>query len=77
MHCCDLLLTCATGMCGSDAGTRHEIELFMVPYLQETYGDEAVKWWVRWRLFYISCSAFFGAKDGTASGVGHYLFRRK
>jgi cyclopropane-fatty-acyl-phospholipid synthase len=45
--------------------------------LQETYGEDALMWWVRWRLFYISCSEFFGAKHGTASGVGHYLFKKR
>ena len=45
--------------------------------LQKTYGKDALMWWVRWRLFYISCSEFFGAKNGTASGVGHYLFKKR
>ena len=45
--------------------------------LQETYGKDAMMWWVRWRLFYISCSEFFGAKNGTVSGVSHYLFKKR
>ena len=66
-----------TGCMMGIAAPRYEIMLRQCYPVQETYGDDAQMWWVRWRLFYISCSEFFGARNGAASGVGHYVFRKK
>eukprot|EP00775_Hariotina_reticulata_P005816 gene5816-6057_t len=43
----------------------------------QTYGkDQAVKWLVYWRLFYMACSELFGYHGGEEWGVGHYLFAK-
>lgn len=44
---------------------------------QETYGEEAQKWWVYWRLFYLACSELFNYSNGEEWGVAHYLFEKK
>lgn len=46
--------------------------------LQDTYGQrDTVKWWVRWRVFYLACSELFAFKGGSQWGVGHYVFQKK
>lgn len=40
------------------------------------YGDEAHKWFHRWRVFYISCAELFGYNNGNEWGVTHYLFKK-
>jgi cyclopropane-fatty-acyl-phospholipid synthase len=48
------------------------------PVLEETYGaDRAGLWWMRWRLFFLSCAELFGHDDGQAWWVAHYLFERR
>eukprot|EP01026_Neomeris_dumetosa_P083378 TRINITY_DN9674_c0_g1_i3.p2 TRINITY_DN9674_c0_g1~~TRINITY_DN9674_c0_g1_i3.p2 ORF type:complete len:364 (-),score=60.74 TRINITY_DN9674_c0_g1_i3:434-1504(-) len=43
-----------------------------------TYGkDQALKWLVYWRLFYLACSELFNYDKGEQWGVGHYLFTKK
>jgi cyclopropane-fatty-acyl-phospholipid synthase len=45
------------------------------PIFTSTYGaDEAQKWWVYWRLFFIACSELFAFDGGRAWFVAHYLF---
>jgi cyclopropane-fatty-acyl-phospholipid synthase len=45
------------------------------PLLAETYGArQAVLWWRRWRLFFLSCAELFGFDRGQEWGVSHYLF---
>ncbi len=47
------------------------------PILEQTYGrDEALRWWVRWRLFFIACAELFGYENGQQWWVSHYLFER-
>jgi cyclopropane-fatty-acyl-phospholipid synthase len=54
---------------------RHKAEL--MPLLAATYGpDQARKWWVYWRVFYLSCAELWGYRGGEEWLVSHYLFRK-
>merc|ERR1712146_60486 len=49
------------------------------PILQEAYGNDralATKWYVNWRMFYLSCAVFFGLHGGETYFVSHYLFNK-
>lgn len=55
---------------------RHEQEIR--PILASTYGAEnATKWWVYWRVFFMACAELWGYKEGKEWMVSHYLFRKK
>ena len=58
---------------------RHDTSKSKVMHLfQETYGkDQALKWFVYWRLFYLACSELFAYEGGERWGVCHYLFQKK
>ena len=48
------------------------------PILERTYGDEeALRWWIRWRIFFIACAELFGYEGGQQWWVSHYLFERQ
>ena len=45
------------------------------PLFEATYGAEhAATWWMRWRLFFLSCAELFGYEGGECWRVSHYLF---
>ncbi|MEO8080075.1 MAG: cyclopropane-fatty-acyl-phospholipid synthase family protein, partial [Caldimonas sp.] len=44
------------------------------PLFETTYGSDAATWWVRWRLFFLSCAELFGHDGGQCWAVSHYLF---
>lgn len=45
------------------------------PLFVETYGAPAQRrWWVYWRLFFLSCAELFAFNKGNEWYVGHYLF---
>ena len=47
------------------------------PVLEATYGAEhAAQWWMRWRIFFMSCAELFGLDKGQEWFVSHYLFER-
>ncbi len=49
----------------------------VMPILAATYGEaEARRWWVYWRVFFMSCAELFGYRDGQEWLVSHYLFER-
>jgi cyclopropane-fatty-acyl-phospholipid synthase len=49
----------------------------LMPVLAEAYGaDQALKWWVYWRIFFMSCAELFGYRSGREWLVSHYLFER-
>lgn len=49
----------------------------IMPLFEETYGkDQAVKWWVFWRIFYLSCAELWGYNKGEEWIVSHYLFAK-
>ncbi len=53
----------------------HKAEI--MPLFETTYGkDQATKWWVYWRLFYLACAELWGYNDGEEWIVSHYLFEK-
>ncbi len=46
------------------------------PILAATYGDQALLWGRRWRLFFLATSGLFGHRGGSEWGVSHYLMSR-
>jgi len=66
--------TCEAWLTNMD---RHRNEI--MPLFDKTYGGpvEAVKWWNRWRVFYLSCAELFGYNHGQEWVVAHYLFKRR
>lgn len=54
---------------------RHRAEI--MPLFAETYGaDQALKWWVYWRVFYLACAELWWFRRGEEWQVSHYLFRK-
>lgn len=50
----------------------------IIPLFEKTYGKEqAVKWWVYWRIFYMACAELWGFNNGEEWIVSHYLFTKK
>ena len=50
----------------------------LMPVLAGTYGaEQATKWWVYWRVFFMSCAELFGYRGGREWLVSHYLFERR
>ena len=53
----------------------HKAEI--MPLFEQTYGKEqAVKWWVYWRLFYMACAELWNFNNGNEWIVSHYLFHK-
>ncbi|WP_440134544.1 SAM-dependent methyltransferase [Chitinophaga sancti] len=54
---------------------HHKAEI--MPLFEATYGkDQALKWWVYWRLFYMACAELWNYNKGNEWIVSHYLFRK-
>ena len=49
---------------------RRENEVVAV--LRGAYGDEAKRWFQRWRLFFLACEELFNFRDGSEWIVGHF-----
>ncbi|HEY3949628.1 cyclopropane-fatty-acyl-phospholipid synthase family protein [Phenylobacterium sp.] len=45
------------------------------PVLRAVYGDKAVLWRRRWRLFFLATAGLFGHRGGDEWGVSHYRLR--
>ena len=62
--------TCEAWLANMDADRESILNL-----LKNTYGaKDAVRWFNRWRMFYLACSELFGYRNGEEWFVGHYLF---
>jgi cyclopropane-fatty-acyl-phospholipid synthase len=44
--------------------------------MNQVYGNEALKRWVYWRIFFMSCAELWGYNKGKEWMVSHYLFRK-
>jgi cyclopropane-fatty-acyl-phospholipid synthase len=54
---------------------RHRARV--MPVIAATYGErQARRWWVYWRVFFMSCAELFGYRGGEEWLVSHYLFER-
>lgn len=50
----------------------------IMPILERTYGkDDALKWWVYWRVFFMACAELWGFRGGNEWLVSHYLFEKR
>ena len=48
------------------------------PLFDGTYGAaDAATWWMRWRLFFLSCAELFAFDGGECWRVAHYLFESR
>jgi len=53
----------------------HKGEIMLV--FEQTYGkNQALKWWVYWRLFYMACAELWNFNEGNEWIVSHYLFHK-
>ena len=49
----------------------------VMPILEETYGrEQADRWRMRWRIFFMACEELFAFNDGREWYVSHYLLKR-
>ncbi len=49
----------------------------LLPLIGETYGaDQQTRWWVYWRVFFMSCAELWGYRNGGEWIVSHYRFRK-
>ena len=52
---------------------RHNI----MPILESTYGkNDAGRWWMRWRMFFMACEDLFRFNGGQEWFVSHYRFKK-
>jgi cyclopropane-fatty-acyl-phospholipid synthase len=54
---------------------KHRAEI--MPIMKKIYGDDqALRWWVYWRLFFLACAELWGYNGGKEWMVSHYLFQK-
>ena len=50
----------------------------LMPLFEQTYGQsQALRWWVYWRVFFMSCAELWGYDGGREWLVSHYLFEKR
>lgn len=50
----------------------------ILPIFESTYGlNNAKKWWVYWRIFFLACSELWGYQNGNEWSISHYLFSKR
>jgi len=48
---------------------------WLMPVFRSTYGDDAGRWFARWRMFFMACSELFRYRGGDEWFVTHALLR--
>lgn len=51
---------------------RHRPDILQI--FESTYGEDAPRWFQRWRMFFLACAELFGYGDGTEWFVSHSLW---
>jgi len=65
--------TSAAWLANMDAQRSEIMQLFSA-----TYGvEQALRWWVYWRVFFMACVELWGYRNGEEWIVSHYLFARR
>ena len=48
----------------------------LIPIFEKIYGQgQGLRWFMRWKLFFLACAVLFGYRRGNEWLVAHYLFR--
>ena len=56
----------------------HQNRTTVQKIIAKTYGeDQQKRWWIYWRLFFLSCSELWGYNQGNEWIVSHYLFEKR
>ncbi len=64
--------TCEAWLQRMDAHREQILKLF-----GDAYGEEnRLRWFVRWRLFFMACATMFAYSGGSEWGISHYLFKK-
>ncbi|MCB1175992.1 MAG: class I SAM-dependent methyltransferase [Leptospiraceae bacterium] len=64
-----------TGEAWLEKMDKHKKEI--MPIFEKTYGKEnATKWWVYWRIFFMACAELWFFHSGEEWLISHYLFKK-